>query len=94
MSDFQYKMKNDPEFAQFVNNMKNFQVEAGYVEPKSRRKEIIHNIQTTLAFIVMIVSFSYIYNLEDSDMRRVCFAGYVVYVFCVYRLINKSYARK
>ena len=94
MSDFQLKMKNDPEFAQFVENMKNFQEEAGYTPPKSHFKEFMHNLQTTLAFIVMVIGAIYIYGLDDSQTQKIYLACFIVYIFCVYRLINKSYIRK
>lgn len=93
--EFAYKMENDKEFSKFISDMYDLQKARGYIIPKNNSLKIfLHNIQVFLSFIVLITGIYELCNYyEDVSLRKTIFVGIVIYVFCIYKLITKSYAK-
>lgn len=83
-------LQDDEQFAQYVDEL----VELRLADRKLRRSIFIHNFLTTIAFAILIAGIIYIAICDVASKKNLITAGLVIYAFCVYRLINKSYANR
>lgn len=91
---FQHKMQYDPEFAEYVEAFRKFQIENGYTQPKHKKAKVfLYKAKTTLGFGLLIAGLYALAKYGDSEAtRNLLLLGLAILSIFIYLFVNKSYA--